>query len=97
MGSAGEMSKRNVESAKLLFLGPMITCKMGGTSLVVQGLRLCPPSAGDPGSVLVLETRSHTLQLRVLMLQVKIPLAATRKKKKIPHAATKIEDPWCCN
>ena len=51
MGSAGEMSKWNAESAKLLFLGPMITCKMGGTSLVVRGLRLCAPSAGGPGSI----------------------------------------------
>ena len=84
MGSAGEMSKWNAESAKLLFLGPMITCKMGGTSLVVRGLRLCAPSAGGPGSVLILETRSHTLQLIVLMLQVKIPLASTIKKKKDP-------------
>ena len=49
---------------------------------MVQGLRLRTPSAGGPSSVLDLETRSHMLQLRVLMLQVKIPLAATRKKKK---------------
>ena len=49
---------------------------------MVQGLRLCAPNAGGQGSGLVLETRSHTLQLRALMLQVKIPLAATGRKKK---------------
>ena len=76
--------RRLNESAKLLFLGPMITCKMGGTSLVREGLRFCAPSAGGQGSGLVLETRSHTLQLRAPMLQVKIPLAAARRKKKDP-------------
>ena len=34
-----------------------------GTSLVAQGLRLCSPNAGDPGSILGPRTRSHTLLL----------------------------------
>ena len=46
-----------------------------------------PPSQlRGPGSIPGQETRSHMLQLRVRMPQLKIP-----------HAATKIEDPECCN
>ena len=36
-----------------------------GTTLVVQWLRLCAPSAGGPGSIPGQATRSHMLQLRV--------------------------------
>ena len=50
----------------------------GGSSLVVQWLRLHTPNAGDPGSILDQGIRSHMLQLRVLKLQLKI-LYATMK------------------
>ena len=61
--------------------------KLGlGTSLEVQGLRLCAPNAGGPGSIPVQGTRSHTPQLRVNVLQ-----------NNILHAATKIKDLGCCN
>ncbi|TEA37484.1 hypothetical protein DBR06_SOUSAS8810006, partial [Sousa chinensis] len=53
-------------------------------SLVVQWLTVHTPNAGGPGSIPGQGTRSHMPQLRVLMLQLKIP-----------HAATK--DPACCN
>ena len=36
-----------------------------GTSLPVQGQRLCAPNAGDTGSIPGQGTRSHMLQLRV--------------------------------
>ena len=42
-----------------------------GTCLVVQWLRLCTPSAGDPGLTSGQGTRSHMLQLRVHVLQLK--------------------------
>ena len=48
------------------------------TSLVVYWLGLCAPNAGDPGSILGQGTRSHMLQLRVCMLQLKILCAATK-------------------
>ena len=49
-----------------------------GTSLVVQWLRLCAPNAGDPGSIPGQGTRSHMLQLRVCMPQLKTPYAETK-------------------
>ena len=49
-----------------------------GTSLVVQGLRLPAPNAGGQGSNPCQVTRSHMLQLRVRMPQLKI-LHATNK------------------
>ena len=52
---------------------------------VVQWLRLCALSAEHPGSIPGQETRSHILQLRVCMPQLKIQHATT----KIPCAATK--------
>ena len=55
-----------------------------GTSLAVQWLRLCAPSAVAPGSIPGQETSSHMLQLRVHMLQ--------QKTLHTPHATTKI----CC-
>ena len=50
--------------------------------MVVQWLKLQIPNAGDLGSIPGLGTRSHVLQL---------------KKKKILHAAMKIENPTCHN
>ena len=57
-----------------------------GISLEVQGLRLCAPNAGAPGSIPVQGTRSHMPQPRANMLQLNIW-----------HAATKIKDLGCCN
>ena len=57
-----------------------------GTSLVVQWLRLHAPDAGGLGSIPVQGTRSHNLQLRVHMPQLKIL-----------HSAMKIQDPECYN
>ena len=56
------------------------------TSLAVQWLRLCTPSAAGPSSIPGQGTRSHMLQLTVCMPQLKII-----------HAAKKIEDPECCS
>ena len=68
-----------------------------GPSLVVQCLRLCSSKAGGRGSIPGQGTRSHMPQPRVHLLQLKIPHAATKKKKrsrmlqlKIPRATTKI-------
>ena len=49
-----------------------------GTSLVVQWLRLHTPNAGGPGLIPGQEIRSRLPQLRVHMLQLKIPCAATK-------------------
>ena len=57
-----------------------------GTSLVIQWLSLHTLSAGDLGLILGQGTRSHMLQLRVFMLQLKVP-----------HAATKIKGAVCRN
>ena len=54
-------------------------------TLVVQWLRLHAPNAEDPDS-LGQGTRPHMLQLRALMLQLKIL-----------HVTTKIEDSTCNN
>ena len=54
------------------------------TSMVVQWLRLRAPSAGGLGLIPGQGSRSHIPQLRVLMLQLKIP-----------DAVTKIWDPVC--
>ena len=48
------------------------------TSLVVQWLRLHAPKAGGLGSTPDQWTRSHMLQLRISMLQIKILHAATK-------------------
>ena len=45
---------------------------------MVQWLRLQVPSAGDLGSIPGQETRSHLLQLRVHMWQLKTLHAATK-------------------
>ena len=58
-----------------------------GTSLLVQGLRFHIPNAGGLG--LIPGTRSHTLQLRAYMLQLKI--LHVQQRLKIPPAATKIQ------
>ena len=42
------------------------------TSLVVQWLRLCTPSAGGPGLISGQGTRSHMPQLRICTPQLKI-------------------------
>ena len=52
-----------------------------GTSLVVQCLSLCAPSAGSPGSIPGQETRSHMPQLRIHTWQRKIPHAATKARR----------------
>ncbi|TEA29128.1 hypothetical protein DBR06_SOUSAS10510099, partial [Sousa chinensis] len=47
-------------------------------SLEVQWLRLYAPNAGGPGSIPGQGTRSHTLQLSVRTLQLKILRATTK-------------------
>ena len=61
---------------------------MQGLSPVVQWLRLCAPNAGGLGSIPGQGTRSHMLQLRVHVPQLKKDPACPNWK--IPHAATKI-------
>ena len=51
------------------------------TALLVQGLRLCAPNAGDLGSISGQGIRSHMPQLSVCMLQLKILHATTKR----PH------------
>ena len=62
-----------------------------GTSLVVQRLRIHAPNTGGPGSILGQGTRSHTLQLRVCMLQQqqKNPLVERQTQSKIPAVTSK--------
>ena len=55
-----------------------------GTFRAVQWLRLHTPNAGGPGLIPGQESRFHMLQLRVCMLQLKIPSATWRT-----------EDPTC--
>ena len=57
-----------------------------GASLVGQWLRLYAPNAGGLGSIPGWGTRSRMLELRVCILQVKIP-----------RATVKIKEPMCCN
>ena len=57
-----------------------------GASLVVQWMRPCALNAKEPGSIPDEGIRSHMLQMRLNMLQLKIP-----------HAPRKIEDPMWCN
>ena len=52
---------------------------VGGTSLVVQWIRLCAPSAGGPGSIPGQGTRSH------MHAATKSSHATTKER----HAATK--------
>ena len=47
---------------------------------MVQWLRLCTPNARDPGLIPGQGTRSHMPQLRVCMLQLKIPRANTKSQ-----------------
>ena len=49
-----------------------------GTSLVVQWPRLCAPNAGGSSLIPGQGTRPHMPQLRVRMLQLKIPCATTK-------------------
>ena len=52
-----------------------------GTSLVAQWLRLSVTNPGCPGSILGQRTRSHMLQLRVQMPQLKDPNAVTKTQR----------------
>ena len=61
-----------------------------GASLEVQWLTFLTPNAGSPGSIPGLGTRSHMLQLRVLMLHLKFQMQ--QQKLKISCAPTKT---WC--
>ena len=49
-----------------------------GTSLMVQWLRLCSSNGGSLGLIPGQGTRSHMVQLRICMLQLKILHAATK-------------------
>ena len=60
-----------------------------GTSLAVQGLRLCTPNTGGPGPIPGGKTRSHMLQLRVHMPHLKILHAAMNMEDS--DAATKTQ------
>ena len=58
--------------------GLMVTCSelrekinRGGTSLVVQWLKLHAPNAGDPGSIPGQGIRSHMLPLKILSAATK--------------------------
>ena len=53
---------------------------------MVQGLRLCAPNTGGPGSIPGQGTRFHMSQIRVHMVQLNIL-----------HEATWIDNPMCCN
>lgn len=57
-----------------------------GTSLMAQWLKLHPPNTEHPGSIPGQGARYHMPQLRVCMLQLKIP-----------RTAKKMEDPACHN
>ena len=50
---------------------PPLKTILWGTSLVIQSLRLHDPNAGNPASIPGQGTRSHMLQLRVHMEQLK--------------------------
>ena len=52
------------------------------TSLLIQWLRLWASSAGGLGSIPGQGARSHMPQLRVHMLQLKLPHVATKAAKK---------------
>ena len=52
-----------------------VTPTLIGTSLVIQGLRLCTPKAGGPGSIPGQGTRSH--------MQLRPGGAKERKKEKV--------------
>ena len=54
---------------------------------MVQWLRLHAPNAGSPGSISGQGTRSHVLQPRVCMSQLKILLPSTKMEEL--HATTK--------
>ena len=56
-----------------------------GTSLGVQWLRLHTPNPGGLGSIPDQGTRSHTPQLRLHMLQVRILSASTKMEDPVRH------------
>ena len=67
--------------------------QLPGTSLVVQGLRLHAPNGGGQGWIPSQGARSHRLQLRVYMPELRTCLP----QLKAPHASVKIKDPMCAN
>ena len=67
----------------------MLKKTLFGTFLVVQWLRLHTPGAGGPGSISGQGTRSHMLQLRVCMMQLRTPQAT--KKTEDPSPTTKTQ------
>ena len=74
-----EKKMRGREGERLLMQSILpFKTQLPGTSLVVQGLRLHAPSGGGQGSIPSQGTRSHGLQLRVCMPQLK-NLPATTK------------------
>ena len=71
--------------------------KCGGTSLVVQWLRICLPTQGTQVQSLVRELRSHVLwsnwaQAPHLLSVPHNEREARATQQKIPHATTKT---WC--
>ena len=68
----------NIHLSSLQFFFFFLKTVTTGTSLVVQWLRLHAPNAGRPGSIPGQGTRSHMLQLRVCVPQIKM-LRATAK------------------
>ena len=56
----------------MVFTDPAEQESWARASLVVQWLRLCAPNAGGPGSTPDLGTRSHMLQLRIRIPQLRI-------------------------
>ena len=63
----------------------VIKIESEGTAMVVQWLRLCPPSAGAPGSIRGQGTRSHTLQLKISHATTKVEECVPQLR---PGAAT---------
>ena len=59
----------------------MIESKRMGTSLVAQWLRLCAPNAGGLGSIPGQGTRSHMLQLKARMPQLKDPRTPRQRSR----------------
>ena len=65
---------------------------MSGVFLVVKWLRLCTPKVVGPGSISGQGTRSHMLQLRVCVPQLKIPCVAIKTwPNKYIHLKKKIK------
>ena len=67
-----------------------------GMSQMVQWLRLSAPNAGGPGSIPGQEARSHRLQLRVRMPELKSPCAATKTLCTQIHIKKKKKEKYLC-